>query len=126
MAAAAGAALRQPVIYLPHGGGPCFLLPDGALGSKGLWLPMKKYLEGIAARLPRPPSSVLVVSAHWEANVPTLQTNAAPPLLYDYYGFPAAAYDVKWRAKGDAGLCSRVRELLSAAGLKSAEGALGL
>jgi len=39
-----------------------------------------------------PPAALLVVSAHWEERVPTVMTSARPPILYDYYGFPASSY----------------------------------
>jgi aromatic ring-opening dioxygenase catalytic subunit (LigB family) len=61
------------------------------------------------------------VSAHWEAPVPTVTTSAAPPLLYDYYGFPPHTYELKWPAPGAPELASRVRHLLSGAGFESGE-----
>lgn len=63
---------------------------------------------------------MLVISAHYEEKAFTVQESASPPLLFDYYGFPPAAYDVKWPAPGAPALATRVRSLLSAAGLPSA------
>lgn len=67
------------------------------------------------------PKAVLVVSAHWEASVPTVMTSPRPPLLYDYYGFPPAAYEITWPAPGAPALAARVRELLEAAQFESQE-----
>ena len=53
--------------------------------------------------------------------MPSLLTSPAPPLLYDYSGFPPAAYSIKWPAPGATGLADRVAELLSAAGIASAK-----
>ena len=72
-------------------------------------------------RLPSPaPRAVLVVSAHWEAAVPTVMTSPHPPMLYDYGGFPSAAYTIEWPAPGHPVLAERVRALLATAGLPSA------
>lgn len=71
--------------------------------------------------LPSPrPRALLVISAHWEAEVPTLMTSQNPPMLYDYYGFPPAAYEIRWPAPGAPWLCARVQALLTEAGIPSA------
>ena len=72
-------------------------------------------------QLPSPtPRALLVVSAHWEAELPTLMTSPNPPMLYDYYGFPAAAYEIRWPAPGAPWLAARVEQLLSQADIPSA------
>ncbi len=48
-------------------------------------------------------------------------SSAKPPMLYDYYGFPAEAYRITWPAPGDPRLAARVRELLQGAGFTTAE-----
>jgi aromatic ring-opening dioxygenase catalytic subunit (LigB family) len=55
--------------------------------------------------------------------VATVTTSAAPPLLYDYYGFPPHTYDLKWPVPGSPELAGRVRKLLSRAGFESGEDA---
>jgi hypothetical protein len=57
---ASSAAQRMPVLGIPHGGGPCFQLPDGALGPRGLWAPMQRYLEALPATLRTTPKAILV------------------------------------------------------------------
>lgn len=79
---------------------------------------LRAYLETLAS-LPAP-KSILCVSAHWEAPVPTVMTAPSPPMLYDYYGFPPQAYEFVWPAPGAPGLATRVQELLSAAGFEPA------
>ncbi len=112
---------RQPTLYLPHGGGPTTYVDVGtpadeveALGA---------YWRGVAASLPERPRALLVVSAHWEEDVPTVMTSPRPPMLYDYYDFPPASYEIQWPAPGDPSLAVRVRGLLEAAGFASAEDA---
>ncbi|HKJ00696.1 MAG TPA: class III extradiol ring-cleavage dioxygenase [bacterium] len=107
----------QPTIYLPHGGGPCFFM-DWEPAEE--WDALAAWLRGIPASLPEPPRALLVVSAHWEAPVPTLMTGAQPPLLFDYYGFPPHTYELQWPAPGAPALAARVSALLGEAGLASA------
>jgi aromatic ring-opening dioxygenase catalytic subunit (LigB family) len=112
--------MKLPTLYLPHGGGPCFYM-DWTMGPPDTWDRMAAWLRGIDATLPERPRALLVVSAHWEAPVPTVTTSAAPPLLYDYSGFPPHTYELKWPAPGAPELASRVRQLLSGAGFESGE-----
>lgn len=37
------------------------------------------------------PTAIVAVTAHWEERVTTVSTHEAPPMLYDYYGFPPGA-----------------------------------
>lgn len=119
--AASGAAGRMPVVYVPHGGGPW---PYVDLGFPKEELDtLSAYLEAVAKDPPTKPQALLVVSAHWEEPVVTVMTSPKPPMLYDYYGFPEASYQVQWPAPGNPALAGRVRELLGAAGIESAENA---
>jgi aromatic ring-opening dioxygenase catalytic subunit (LigB family) len=79
------------------------------------------YLRDLPASLGTRPRALLVISAHWEAPVPTVMSAERPPLFFDYYGFPPETYRLSWPAPGDPGLAARVRELLAAAGFQSAE-----
>lgn len=111
---------RQPVVYLPHGGGPWPFVdlgmdPEEYAGLKG-------YLQGVGQVAPRP-SALLVISAHWEAPVPTVMTSARPPMYYDYYNFPDAAYQLSWPAPGAPDVATRVGGLLRDAGFQTAEDA---
>jgi aromatic ring-opening dioxygenase catalytic subunit (LigB family) len=106
---------RQPVLFVPHGGGPCFFMD----GSED-WARMATYLRGVGAGLPRRPDAILVVSGHWETAVPSVTSGANPPLLYDYYGFPAETYRLAYPAPGAPDLAGRVRALLDDAGIPSA------
>lgn len=109
-----------PVVYLPHGGGP-WPFVDMGFGSKAELAEMASYLRGVATVPRTKPKALLVVSAHWEEKVATLMTSPRPPMLYDYYGFPPESYTITWPAPGAPQLAARVRALLSAAGIASAE-----
>jgi aromatic ring-opening dioxygenase catalytic subunit (LigB family) len=111
--------MRVPVAFVPHGGGPWpfvdFGLPPGEVDA------LSTYLRGVKDLPMEPPRALLVVSAHWEEPSPTVMSSPAPPMLYDYYGFPPSSYEIQWPAPGDPKLAARVRELLDAKGFSSAE-----
>jgi aromatic ring-opening dioxygenase catalytic subunit (LigB family) len=109
-------AARQPAIYLPHGGGPCFFM-DWNWGPADTWNATQRFLEGLAATLPEPPKAILVVSAHWEEPVFTVGAAARPELIFDYSGFPEHTYKLTWPALGSPELAARVADLLAQAGL---------
>jgi aromatic ring-opening dioxygenase catalytic subunit (LigB family) len=111
--------LRQPVVFLPHGGGP-WPFVDVGIGSPAELASLSAYLEAVRTLPPQPPKAVLMVSAHWEEAVPTVTTSKAPPMLYDYFGFPPASYQIQWPAPGDPALAARIQQLLGRAGYKTA------
>ncbi|NLD54255.1 MAG: dioxygenase [Burkholderiaceae bacterium] len=109
---------RQPAIFLPHGGGPCFFMDWPAGGNP--WERLGDWLRGLSTTLPGRPRAILVVSGHWEAPQFTVNAGTAPELLYDYHGFPEHTYRLSYPAPGDPRLAGRVRELIAAAGLPGA------
>jgi aromatic ring-opening dioxygenase catalytic subunit (LigB family) len=111
--------MKQPSLYLPHGGGPCFFM-EWTMGPPDTWNRMAEWLRGIPGSLPEPPTALLVVSAHWEAPVPTVTSSSETPLLYDYGGFPAHTYQLQWPAPGSPDLAARVQRLLASAGIAAA------
>ena len=110
---------RQPALFLPHGGGPCFFM-DWTWGPADTWHATQHFLEGIAASLPAPPKALLVISGHWEEEAFTASTAPAPQLIFDYSGFPEHTYRLTWPAPGDPALAIRVADLLKQAELPSA------
>lgn len=109
---------RMPVVFIPHGGGP-WPFVDMGLGSKDEFDALAGYLRSVSEVPPRTPRALLIVSAHWEARVPTVMTAEQPPMLYDYYGFPPESYEITWPAPGSPQLAARVRELLGEAGFET-------
>jgi aromatic ring-opening dioxygenase catalytic subunit (LigB family) len=106
-------------VYLPHGGGP-WPFVDCGFGSQPELDALRAYLASLASITAAPPRALVVVSAHWEEPRPTLMTAAAPPLLYDYGGFPPEAYALRWPAPGAPWLAPRVEGLLQSAGFATA------
>lgn len=111
---------RMPTVYLPHGGGPCFFM-DPPAHAPHAWDRMAAFLRDLPAIVGTRPRALLIVSAHWEAPVPTVNSGAHPGMLYDYHGFPEHTYRLSWPAPGAPELAVRVRSLLTGAGIESAE-----
>lgn len=110
---------RLPVVFVPHGGGPWPFVEMGINADERRAL--IDYLRAVAALPLRPPSALLVVSAHWEQPIPTVLAAPRPPLLYDYVGFPPESYELTWPAPGAPALAARVCKLLANAGFPTAQ-----
>ncbi len=108
---------RLPTYFLSHGGGPWPWMADRMPGDLSQ---LTRSLAAIPGELPTTPRAVLCVTAHWVAPTFTIQRAAAPPMLYDYGGFPPHTYEISDPAPGDPALADRVAELLDAAGIDSA------
>jgi aromatic ring-opening dioxygenase catalytic subunit (LigB family) len=111
---------RQPLVYVPHGGGPWPFVRIG-IGDQAEQDNLAHYLRHISTLPKVAPRALLVVSAHWEEKQPTVMSGQAPPMLYDYYGFPPESYQITWPAPGDPAVAARVREVLGAAGIAAGE-----
>ena len=109
---------RQPAIFLPHGGGPCFFM-DWTWGPADTWHKTQRFLEGLSASLPETPKALLVVSGHWEEPAFTAGAAQTPRLIFDYSGFPVHTYQLTWPAPGDPALAESVASRLKQAGLPS-------
>jgi len=96
-----------PSLFLSHGA-PTLPLTD---------TPARAFLKSLGGILPRP-KAILVVSAHWETEVPTV--NAVPwnETIHDFYGFPRPLYDLRYAAPGSPNVAARVAHLLKASGFE--------
>ncbi len=99
------------VLFLSHGGGPMPLLggPEH--------IDMVTTLQEIAASIPKP-DAIIVISAHWEAAVPTITASEFPSLIYDYSGFPKASYTIQYPCPGEPVLAGEVAESINRHGLE--------
>ena len=78
---------KAQIVYFSHGVGPLPILGDASHAS------MVDFMRQLPSRL-RKPDAILVISAHWEESTATLLGAHAPPMFYDYYGFPDKAYEM--------------------------------
>ena len=108
---------RQPAIFIPHGGGPCFWMEFPPPFGPHAWDALRDHLAGLVASLPERPKALLVVTAHWETSQPTVSVNPNPGMLYDYYGFPEHTYRLSYPAPGSPEIAAEAKRLIEAAGL---------
>lgn len=96
-----------PALFVSHGAPSAVLEDDAYTRALAAW----------ARGRPRP-RAVVVVSAHAEARGP-VHVNAAaqPSLIYDFYGFPPALYDLRYDAPGAPDLAREVASAFDGAGL---------
>jgi 4,5-DOPA dioxygenase extradiol len=112
--------MRQPSLFVPHGGGPCFFLePDGSCPP--MWRSMRDHLAAIVPALPERPRAILVISGHWEEARFTVHTGTSPDLLFDYSGFPPHTYRLRWDAPGAPDVARAAAARLAAAGFATGE-----
>src|ERR1700722_12024813 len=113
---------RLPTLFIPHGGGPCFFMDVPPPLPRDLWDNMAAYLRRTAASLAPRARADLIISGHWETEMPTVNAAQEHSLYFDYYGFPEHTYRLTYPAKGSPDLAARVRGLLASARIDSATG----
>jgi 4,5-DOPA dioxygenase extradiol len=102
---------QSPTIHSPSSLMPVLFVAHGApmLLDDRLWV---EQLSSWAKKLPTP-KAILIVSAHWENQPTTIGATKAIDLIYDFYGFPAKFYQIKYPSPGSPWLAERVKQLLS-------------
>jgi aromatic ring-opening dioxygenase catalytic subunit (LigB family) len=110
--------VQMPTLFVPHGAGPCFFMEWNPVDA---WDKMAAFLKGIAATLPRRPRAIVLVSGHWLEEQVKVTASANPELIYDYSGFPAHTYELRYPAPGDPLLAARLVGLLGQAGIEAGE-----
>jgi 4,5-DOPA dioxygenase extradiol len=92
---------RMPALYLGHGAPP--LLDDP------VWSGQLRELAGTFAR----PRAILIVSAHWES-APLVLSASGPgtELVYDFGGFDAKYYRMRYDTPDASALADRVAALM--------------
>lgn len=98
--------MKMPVLFLSHGA-PTLALDPGETGAT--W-------RQIAATIPRP-SSILVISAHWETRIPTVSSVLHPQTLHDFGGFSETLYQLRYAAPGAPLMAEAVVQALQQAGI---------
>ena len=96
-----------PALFVAHGA-PTFILQPGEAGAA---------LEAMAQKLAKP-KAILIVSAHWDTAVPTLNIACRPDTVHDFYGFPQELYSMRYPAPGAVSWAMEARSLLEESGFK--------
>ncbi|RUL72879.1 DODA-type extradiol aromatic ring-opening family dioxygenase [Dyella choica] len=95
-----------PSLYISHGS-PMTALKPGQVGRR---------LAEIAAELPRP-RAIVIATAHWLTQQPSVGGAAQPETIHDFYGFPRALFEIRYPAPGAPDVAAQVTALLDQAGL---------
>jgi 4,5-DOPA dioxygenase extradiol len=97
-----------PALFVSHGAPSAALDDDAYTRALGAW----------ARGRPRP-RAIVVVSAHAEARGPVrVNAGSEPALIYDFYGFPAPLYELRYPAPGAPDLAREVAGAFDGAGLE--------
>lgn len=97
-----------PAVFLSHGA-PNVILHDSAT---------RRFLAGLGDQLGRP-RAIVVISAHWETRVPTINATAQPETIYDFFGFEPALYEMRYAAPGAPALARELAGRLESAGMRA-------
>ena len=106
-----------PTYFISHGGGPWFWMDE----QRPLYANLERSLRAMPQELGATPKAILIVSGHWEEEDFTVMTSPQPSMHYDYSGFPAHTYQVKYDAPGAPKVARRVAELLESTGIAARE-----
>jgi 4,5-DOPA dioxygenase extradiol len=96
---------RLPTLFVPHGA-PTAALQPGEAGAA---------LVAFAQEMVRP-KAILVVSAHWDTELPTLSAACRPETIHDFHGFPQQLYAIRYPVCGAVPWAMEARTLLEEAG----------
>lgn len=97
---------RMPSLFVSHGA-PTLAVHDS---------PAARFLDGFARDLPKP-RAVVVASAHFTTDEPTVTAAGAPATIHDFAGFPAVPETMTYPAPGPSALARDVRNRLAEHGL---------
>ena len=108
--------LSLPTVFVSHGS-PMHALDAGPAGHA--WAALARTL----AR----PRAILIMSAHWDTEVPMLTGARSLSTIHDFTGFPAPLYQLRYPAVGDPALAQRAVTLMKNAGMAAGiDGSRGL
>ena len=90
-------------LYIGHGS------PENAIQDNRYHGNLRKFSHDSET-----PSSIVVVSAHWERHIPLQITSSLNPgIIYDYYGFPQEMYEIEYPVLGNPVLAQKISDLLT-------------
>ena len=101
---------RMPSLFISHGA------PDLAVRPT----PAHEALKALAGAVPKP-KAILVASAHWPTEAPTVATGMAPETIYDFGGFDPRLRGMRYGAPGAPDISRKAAACLRRAGIAVSE-----
>jgi len=101
--------LPHPVLFVSHGA-PTLALDEAH--------PTHAFLKALGPGLPKA-QAILVISAHWDTEVPTVTGTVRHDTIHDFSGFPEPLYALRYPAPGAPALARETAGLLQAAGFEA-------
>lgn len=108
---------KGAVISFAHGGGPMPVLDD-PMHKEIIYSLKNRVPKILRLGTPKAPRAIVLVTAHWSEQVPTISNADKHKLYYDYGGFPPETYKLKYDAPGSPAVAKEVFDTLQKAGLK--------
>lgn len=97
--------MHCPSVFVSHGA-PTLVIENN---------PAHHFLCGLGVTLGRP-TAILVISAHWETEIPTLTTASPLKTIHDFGGFDPVLYTMCYEPPGAGAVGEQARTLLENAG----------
>ena len=92
----------MPVLFVGHGS-PMNIIQNNAYTQS---------LQKLGTTLPKP-DAILVISAHWLTRGTFVCDASQPQQIYDFYGFPEALYNIKYRPPGSPSIAHVIAKELT-------------
>jgi len=93
---------QMPSLFVSHGSP--MLAIDGCAAHD--------FLSTLRKDLPRP-TAIVVASAHWETETPTVSAVARPETIHDFgQGFPQELFDIRYPSPGAPEVAHAIHEAL--------------
>lgn len=99
-----------PPLFLSHGA------PNMALHDT----PVRDFMRELGSKYQKP-DAIIAVSAHFETKGTAVVSDSNPEMIYNFRGFEAELYEVKYPAKGNPGLAQEIIGLLQNADIHADE-----
>lgn len=97
------AALSLSPLFISHGS-PMLVARQSTPAFDFFIGDLGRHLDGVRA--------ILMVSAHWQTDAPTISTAQMQETIHDFYGFPQSLYDLQYPAKGAPELAQQIADLI--------------